>query len=148
MGIGAVDIILIIILVVSVIGGGLYFLSRWSTRKMGEQEKLLQSTSQSLTIYVIDKKRDRISNVNLPKIITEQMPKRANLMRMYFVKAKIGPQIMTFICSDKAIYNALPLKKNVKVDASGIYITHMKGMKSKQEMKALKKEKAKFSKAK
>ena len=134
------DIMLIIILVGGALAAGLYFLSRWSGKKMSEQQQLIKSTSQSMTIYVIDKKRDHIKNTNLPKAIMEQMPKRANLMKMYFVKAKVGPQIMTFLC-EKAVYKALPLKKSVKVDASGIYITHMKGMKTKAEMKALKKQK-------
>jgi hypothetical protein len=132
-----VDIILIILAVVGVIGGGFYFFARWSTRKMGEQQKLLESTTQTLTIYVIDKKRGKVQDSGLPKAVIEQMPKRANLMKMNFVKAKVGPQIMTFMC-EKKVYNALPLKKNVKVDASGIYITNMKGMKSKEEMKAKK----------
>ncbi|MCL1935422.1 MAG: hypothetical protein FWF57_03470 [Defluviitaleaceae bacterium] len=134
------DIILIIIAVVTVLGGGLYFLARWSQSKVSEQQKLISSTSQTISIYVIDKKRDNIKNAGLPKMVTDQMPKRANLMKMYFVKAKVGPQIMTFMC-EKQVFHALPLKKNIKVDASGIYITNMKGMKTKEEMKKLKKAK-------
>ena len=66
---------------------------------------------------------------------------------MNFVKAKIGPQIMTLIC-DKNVYNALPLKKNVKVELAGIYISNMQGLKSKEEMKALAKEKKAKAKSK
>ncbi|MCL1995413.1 MAG: hypothetical protein FWG63_04320 [Defluviitaleaceae bacterium] len=134
------DILLIVIFVGGAVGIGLYFLTRWSSSKMSEQQKLIESTSQSMTIYVIDKKRDYIKNANLPKIVTAQMPKRANLMKMNLVKAKVGAQIMTFLC-EKEVFKALPLKKNAKVDASGIYITSMKGMKTKAEMKALKKQK-------
>lgn len=134
------DILIIIILLVAVIGSSLYFLSRWSSKKMNEQQSLIQSSSQTVSIYIIDKKKDRIKNATLPKVVMDQMPKRANLMKMHFVKAKVGSQLMTFLC-DKNVYNALPIKKNVKVDVSGIYITHMKGMKSKAEMKALAKSK-------
>ena len=137
---GFTDILLIIIAIVGVVFAILYFFMRWSQNKMYEQQKMISATSQPLTIYVIDKKRDKLANAHLPKAVVEQMPKRANLMKMHFIKAKVGPQIMTFIC-DKAVWNALPLKKNVKVDASGIYITNMKGMKSKEELKAIAKAK-------
>ena len=139
------DFFIILIVVVGIVFVGLYYFSKWSQKKMVEQQKMITATSQQLTIYVIDKKRDKVKNTNLPKAVMEQMPKRANLMKMHFVKAKVGPQIMTLI-SDKAVWNALPLKKNVKVDVSGIYITSMKGMKSKEEMKALTKEKKKIAK--
>ena len=134
---GPIDILLLAIAILAVLAGGFYFFARWSTRKVGEQQRLLESTTQALTIYVIDKKRGKIADSGLPKAVIEQMPKRANFMKMHFVKAKVGPQLMTFMC-EKNVYNALPLKKNVKVDASGIYITNMKGMKSKEEMKAQK----------
>lgn len=135
-----VDILLIVIAVVAVIFGAFYFFMRWSQSRVYEQQQMIKANSQQLTLYVIDKKKDKITNVNLPKAVQEQMPKRASLMKMHFVMAKVGPQIMTFIC-DKAVWEAIPLKKNVKVDASGIYITHMKGMKTKAELKALKKAK-------
>lgn len=140
MGLGFLDIFLIILAIAAVLGVGLFFLGRWSQGKMSEQQKLITSTSQSINIYVIDKKKDRLKNVNLPKVVVEQMPRRANIMKMPLVKAKMGSQILTFIC-EKEVYKALPVKKNVQVDASGIYITNMKGMKSKEEMKARAKEK-------
>ena len=64
---------------------------------------------------------------------------------MYFVKVKIGPQILTLL-TDKRVYNALPTKKSVKIEVAGLYITNMIGMKSPEEMK--KAEKAKKEKAK
>ena len=135
-----VDILFILIIIVGFIGVGLYFFVRWSSAKLSEQQSLLAANNQSLSLYVIDKKRGKPSDSGLPKAVVEQMPKRAKFMKMYFVKAKVGPQIMTFMC-DKKVYNALPIKKNVAVEASGIYITNMKGMKSDEEMKAKKKKK-------
>ena len=145
MGFGFVDILLIIVAVVAVIFVGLYFFIRWSQTRMYEQQKMINATTQPLSIYVIDKKRDKITNVSMPKAVMDQMPKRATMVKMNFVMAKVGPQIVTFIC-DKAVYNSIPLKKNVKVDASGIYITSMKGMKSKEELKAIAKAKKKEGK--
>ena len=135
------DIMILLAVIVGIIGGALYFFMRWATKKVGDQQQMMQSMSQSMTIYVIDKKRDKLTNANFPKQIIEQMPKRAAMMKMYLIKAKIGPQIMTLIAQDKNLYNALPMKKNIKVEASGIYITGMQGLKSKEEIKAIEKAK-------
>lgn len=137
----AIDWLLIVMGVVAVLGGGFYFLTQYAHRKVGEHQQLIGANSQKLTIYTIDKKRDKVTASGLPQNIIDQMPKRARLMKMYFVKAKIGPQIMTLMVSDKNVYNAIPLKKNVKVNAAGIYITSVEGMKSKAEMKTLAKQK-------
>ena len=61
-------------------------------------------------------------------------------MKMYFVQAKIGPQIMTLMC-DKKVFAAIPVKKNIKVEIAGIYIVSVAGMKSPEELKAIKKQK-------
>ena len=134
------DIIIVVVLILGALGFGLYFLNKWAYKKMDEQQTMIARTSQPITIYVIDKKKEKPDNANLPKSVLEQLPKRAKIMKMPLVKAKVGPQIITFIC-DKKVFQALPLKKNVKVDVSGIYITNMKGMKTDKEMKAMAKEK-------
>lgn len=139
------DIFLIIVIVILAIAAGLYFLNRWAYNKMNAQQAVIDKSKQSMTIYVIDKKKDKITNINMPKMIVDQVPKAYKLMKMYFVQAKIGPQIMTLMC-DKRIFDAIPLKKNVKVDLAGIYIVNVYGMKSAEEMKAAKK--AKKDKAK
>ena len=76
----------------------------------------------------------------MPKAVMEQMPKIYKRMKLYFVQAKIGPQIMTLMC-DKRVFAAIPIKKNVKVEIAGMYIVSVAGMKSPEEMKALRKEK-------
>lgn len=128
MGLTGFDILIIVVVAVGIIIGILFFLNRWATSKMSQQQHLLDSTSQTVSIYVIDKKKERASNTNLPKSVLSQMPKRANIAKLPFVKAKIGPQIMTLMC-DKKVYDALPIKKNVTVVMSGIYITDIKGQK-------------------
>jgi len=120
-----VDIIILVVVIIGAAFAGLYFLNRWSSKQMANQQRMIASTSQSVSIYVIDKKKDRLKNVNLPKAVVEQMPKRASLMKMPLVKAKVGPQIVTLI-ADKKVYEALPLNKNTMVNISGIYITSMK----------------------
>lgn len=138
-GVSILDVIIVVVIVLGVVGVGLYFLNKWAYKKMDEQQSIIARTSQVATIYVIDKRKEKPTNSNLPKSVIEQLPRRASLMKMPLVKAKVGPQIMTLIC-DKKVFEALPVKKNVKVDISGIYITNMKGMKTDKEMKALIKE--------
>lgn len=137
---GWTDIILLVVLIIAAIAFGLYFLNKWAYKKMNTQNEMIEQHKMLQTAYIIDKKRDKIDNVNLPKIVKDQMPKMGKLMKMNFVKVKIGPQILTLI-ADKNVYNALPLKKSVKIEVAGLYIVNMIGMKSAEEMKAIEKEK-------
>ena len=134
------DIIIIITVVVGLIFGLLYFLNKKAVQKMSVQQEMIDRSKQLVNIFVIDKKKAKITEVNMPKVVTEQMPKFYKFIKLYFVQAKIGPQIMTLICS-KHIFNAITVKKNVKVELAGIYIVNVVGMKSPQELKALKKAK-------
>lgn len=43
------------------------------------------------------------------------------------VKAKVGPKIMTLLADEK-VFAALPVKTEVKVVISGIYITELKSV--------------------
>ena len=135
------DILIIVGIIVVVVFVGLYFLYRWSSKKMGEQQNMIEKNRQETQIFVIDKRRDHLKNVNLPKAVLEAAPKLSRFTRMYFVQAKVGPRIMTLTC-DKKVFNLLPVKKNVKVDLAGIYISGIKGMKTDYEMKESKKTKA------
>ena len=122
-----IAIILIIVFVV------LYFLNKWAGRRMANQQEMVERHKQTATIYVIDKKKDKLTNANLPKAMTSQIPRMGRFMKMPLVKAKIGPQIMTLIC-DNAVFPALPVKKNVTVEIAGAYIVSMKGMKTKKQL--------------
>lgn len=134
------DIIILVVGIIAAVFAGLYFLNRWAYKKMDTQQTLIDKSKQTATIFVIDKKKDKITNVNMPKVVIENMPKIYKYMKMRFVQAKIGPQIMTLMC-DKRIFEAIPVKKNVKVELAGIYIVNVIGMKSAEELKQMKKEK-------
>ncbi len=134
------DIILLISFIIGIIIVGLYFLNRWATRKQTEQQSFISTNKQTLTAYVIDKKRDKIQNINMPKMVIDAMPSYSKLMKSYFVQVKVGPQIQTLMC-DKHVFEAIPVKKSVKIEIAGIYIVSVVGMKSKEEVKALKKAK-------
>ena len=132
------DILIIVFVVVLALAVGLYFLNRWASRRMSDQQEAVERSKTTASIYVIDKKKDKITNANLPKAIVDQIPKWSRIMKMPLVKAKIGPQIMTLIC-DAKVFPVLPVKKTVKVDLAGLYIVGMKGMKTKKEMADLRK---------
>ncbi|MCL2664312.1 MAG: hypothetical protein FWE82_01740 [Defluviitaleaceae bacterium] len=127
------DVMLILAIVGAGLGVGVYFLNKWAGKKMATQQDMIEKNKTPATIYVIDKKKEKASNANFPKAVTDQMPKYSKLMKLPLVKAKIGPQIMTLMC-DKAVYDALPVKKTVKVEMAGMYIVGMKGLKTKREM--------------
>jgi hypothetical protein len=139
-GFAWVDILLIVIMSLVAIIAGLYFLNRWAAKRMATQQDMVEKTKQSASIYVIDMRRDKAANVNMPKVVMENLPRTAKLMKMYFVKAKVGPQIVTLMC-EKTVYNALDVKKTFQVELAGIYIASVKGMKTKYELAQARKKK-------
>ena len=132
-GFGILDIAVLIGIILIIVFVALYFLNKWAGRRMADQNDMVERHKQSATIYIIDKKKDKITNANLPKAMASQIPRMGRIMKMPLVKAKIGPQIMTLVC-DKAVYEALPVKKNVTVELAGAYIVSMKGMMTKRQL--------------
>jgi len=128
--------------VIAVILGGLYFLNRWANKRAAQQQEMVAQHKQSATIYIIDKKKDKITNANFPKAMADQIPRMSKIMKVPLVKAKIGPQIMTLLCDDK-VFAALPVKKTVSVEMAGLYIVGMKGMKTKMELAEMRKSRRK-----
>ena len=135
---GIWDIAIIVSLIVVVLGIGIYFLNKWASNKTAQQQDMVAQHKQTMTIYVIDKKKDKITNANFPKAVIDQMPRVSKLMKMPLVKAKIGPQIMTLMC-DGSVFDALPVKKTITVEMAGAYIVSMKGMKTKMQMAEMRK---------
>jgi hypothetical protein len=127
---GIVFLISIIILVLGVV---VYFLNSWAGKKQAQQNEMVQQHKQTASIYVIDKKKDKITNANIPKAMADQIPRLGRMMKMPLVKAKIGPQIITLVCEPET-FKALPVKKTVTVEMAGAYISGMKGMKTKMQL--------------
>jgi len=132
---GIWDWAIIAAVVLVVIVAALYFLNRWAGKRMATQNEMVEKHKQTVTIYVIDKKKDKVTNANLPKAMASQIPRMGRMMKMPLVKAKVGKDIMTLMCDNK-VFPALPVKKNVTVEMAGIYIVGMKGMKTKSELAA------------
>ena len=121
----------IVLLCVTVVLAGstvaLYFFGKKQEKKQAEQQEQLKAMAQQVSLLVIDKKRMKLKDAGFPAVVLENTPKYLRRVKVYVVKAKVGPKIMTFMCDDK-IYPLVPLKKEVKAVISGIYITDVKGI--------------------
>ena len=139
------DIVILVSVILVLLGVGIYFLNKWAGKRASQQQEMVEQHKQTASIYVIDKKKDKITNANFPKAISDQMPRMSKIMKMPLVKAKIGPQIMTLMC-EASVFDALPVKKTVTVELAGAYIVSMKGMKTKMEMAEMRKSRRKGEK--
>ena len=108
---------------------GLYFYGRKLQKKQVEQKEQLNAAAQNVTMLVIDKKRMKLKEANLPKIVLEQTPKYLRGSKVPIVKAKIGPRIATLICDDE-IYDQVPVKAEIKAQISGIYIISIRNFRN------------------
>lgn len=117
---GIIVIVLVIVLVI------LYFVGKKMQKKQEESQAQMQAASQTASILVIDKKRMKLKDAGLPKVVLENTPKYLRGSKVPIVKAKIGPRIMSLMCDEK-IFPLLPVKKELKVVLSGIYIMDVKG---------------------
>lgn len=132
-------VILAVLLVAVVV---LYFLGKKAHKRQAEQQEQIDAMKQTMSMLIIDKKRMKLKDAGLPQIVIDQTPKLLRGSKLPVVKAKVGPQIMTLICDDK-IFDAVPVKKEVKAVVSGIYITDVKGLHGKAAV-AEPKKKSKF----
>lgn len=119
-----VKIILIVLAVVVVILAVLVVIGQKMQKKQQASQADIEAASQVVSMLVIDKKRLKLKDANLPKMVTDQVPKYMRIAKMPFVKAKIGPRVMTLI-ADAKIYDAIPVKTEIKAKVSGMYITEI-----------------------
>lgn len=133
-----VVIVLLIVLVVVVgllIALGIY--GRKLQKKSEESQAQMQAGAQTVSILVIDKKRLKLKEANLPKIVVDQTPKYLRGSKVPIIKAKIGPKVMNLMCDEK-IFDLIPVKKEVKAVMNGIYVMDVKGLRSNLEAKPAK----------
>lgn len=129
----------VIIIVLAVIIGiliALIIVGRKMQKKQQASQADIESASQIISMLVIDKKKMKVKDATLPKVVAEQIPKYMRFAKLPLVKAKVGPKVMTLI-ADVKVFDALPLKTEVKVAVSGIYITEIKYIRGKVEPKPL-----------
>lgn len=132
--------IVLIIVAAALVGVALvlYFLGKRAQKKQDEQNEIVERTAQPVSMLIIDKKRMRMKDSGLPPEVAAQVPKYLRLSKFPIVKAKVGPRMTTLIC-DPAVFEELPIKKEIKAMVSGIYISSFKGLHGKYEAPVKKK---------
>lgn len=120
-------VLLVIILVLLIAMVVLYFLGKKLQKKKDESDRQLEAASQTIPMLIIDKKKMKLKDAGLPAMVYEQTPKLLRRQKVPIVKAKVGPKIQTFMC-DTAVFDEIPVKKEVRVIVSGLYITGVKGL--------------------
>ena len=119
-----VTVILVILLILLAV---LYFFGRKLERRQRESESMLKAAEQTVSMLIIDNKKLKMKESGLPKMVIDQTPKYMFWAKVPVVKAKVGPKIMTLI-ADERVFQVLPVKAEVKVVVSGIYITQIKSV--------------------
>lgn len=129
-------IVIAVVLIAAIIA--LYFLGKKAEKKKSEQDAQIAAAAQTVTMLIIDKKKMKLKDAGLPSQVVENTPKMLRRSKVPIVKAKVGPKVMTLIC-DAAIFDTVPVKKEVKAVVSGLYITGIKGLRGPIEVPAKKK---------
>ncbi len=148
-------VLLIVLVVLVVIVGVLYFLGKRAEKKQAESQKQMDAAAQTMSFYIIDKKRMPLRDANLPKMVVDNTPKYLRRAKMPILKVKIGPKIMNLIC-DAKLYETLLPKMEVKATVSGIYVSAARRIrgpvyeppKNKKEQRKRRREERKQEKAK
>ena len=141
------NVVLVILVIAAIVLAVLYFLGRKLEKRQVEQEQLLEASKQVVSMLVIDKKKMKIKDAGLPKMVYEQTPKYMRWAKVPVVKAKVGPKVMTLMADERA-FQMLPVKTEAKVVVSGIYITAVKGVRGPLEAPEKAKKKGFFARFK
>lgn len=135
-----------LIIVIAIIAGALvalHFYTKRVQRKHDEQQEQIDSYRQTYSMLVIDKKKMRLKDAGFPDYVVAQMPKFSHLLKYPVVKAKVGPKVTTFI-TDKRTFEQIPVKKEIKADVSGLYITAVRSVRGGVPADTGKKKNSKF----
>lgn len=143
----AVKIILVILAVLLVAFIALLIYGNRLRKKADAQQAQIDAAKQTMSMLIIDKKKMKIKDANLPKIVLEQTPKYLRGAKLPIVKAKVGPKIMTLIADEK-IFDDIPVKAEVKAEVSGIYIVGIKSVRGGMPVKTTPKKKGLFARFK
>lgn len=122
-------VLLIILVILAAAFVFLYQYGKKMQTKQEDQRAQLEAAAQNVSMLVIDKKRMKIKDADLPKIVMEQFPKRYKNATMPIVKAKIGPRIMSLIAEDE-VFDLIPVKAEIKASVSGIYILSIRNFRN------------------
>ncbi|MDA3901101.1 MAG: hypothetical protein PF637_11360 [Spirochaetes bacterium] len=129
-------IVIVIIAIVIVIK----LLRKRFAKKANEQKAIVNEHKMPAAIFVLEKKRGKITDAKLPKNVIDQVPAIYRIKKMPLVVAKVGPQIVTLICEED-VFAKIPEHKNVNVEIAGIFIVSVKNATNKGKGKSKRKKK-------
>ena len=117
-------LITVVIIVLIALVVGLFFLYRAGMKMQTEQAQnqvMLEKYAQVASLLIIDKKRMPFKEAPFPKEVYETAPRRAKLMKVYVVRAKVGPKVYDLMC-DRDTFEDVPVKATIKARVSGMYL--------------------------
>ena len=129
------NVLIIVLLVLVVALVVLYFVGRKLQKKQADAQEQMEAMKQTVSMLIIDKKKMPLKESGLPQMVIDQTPKLMRRSKVPVVKAKVGPRIMTLM-ADAAVFDNIPVKREVKAVVSGIYITEIKSVRGPVEPKA------------
>ena len=121
------NVLLVIIVILAILLVVLYILGSRMQKRQAEQQTMIDASKQTVSILAIDKKKLKIGDSGLPKMVIDQTPWYMKWAKLPLVKAKIGPKVVTMIADEK-VFLQLPLRTEAKVVISGLYITEIKSV--------------------
>ena len=142
-----VIVLLVILAVLLVAFIALMIFGNKLRKKQESQQAQIDAAKQVMSMLVIDKKKMKLKDAGLPKMVLDQTPKAFRGRKMPIVKAKIGPRVMSLMCDPK-VFDQIPIKAEVKAEVSGIYIVGIKSVRGGKIVVPEKKKKGFFKKNK
>ena len=125
-----ISILLVILILLFIVLIALYFMGRRLQEKQAAQQPMIEANTMEVSMLIIDKKKLRVKEAvaaGLPEQVEKEMPVYARMSKLPVVKAKVGPRVLTLM-ADPTVYEIIPVKKEVKVAVSGIYIRSIKSV--------------------
>jgi len=122
-------ILIVIIAAMIVVIIWLWRFSKKQDKKRDEQQAIVEESAQLYTMLIIDKKKMRLKDADIPQEIKDETPWYAKRSKVPIVKVKVGPRVMNMI-ADNDIFDLIPIKKEVKATVAGIYITNVRGLRT------------------
>ncbi len=123
-----------IISIVVIAGCVVMMLLLWRSNKKqekqrDEQQAIIDEAARPCSMLVIDKKKVRLKDADLPQEIKDNTPWYGKRAKVPVVKVKVGPKVMNMI-ADNDIFDLIPVKKEIKAFVAGIYITDVRGLRT------------------
>lgn len=120
-------VLLVVLAVLLATTIGLYFLGKRMEKRQEEQRAQVEANARSVSLLIIDKKRMKLQDAGMPDAVVQAAPWYTKRAKLPIVKVKAGPQILNLICAEE-IFDAIPVKKEVKATVSGLYLTSVRGL--------------------